>query len=999
MASGRWQPFAASSFQGSSQPPGLNSESQRKIKLELSYWHAAFMPPPPIHHLYAELGTGHDATGPTGTRGRFAFPKDRLGDIVALLLGLALSIWIYRGLLDYLGFNGEGYPLAFLIEASSGFHFLQLLYWGPVLALRLSPASLAVIPPILMVALGFWSSYFLGKNALATLSPSIGAFNIWLSSLSGALIYTFSIESFSNWGGTAEAHALIPLFGALAAWGYGERNKVRFLSIYAIILFIYIGAFMDYPVVAILFMVPLSAEFLIWVSAGNDLRRALWFSASLLLAIILIGASLLFFSGQLDQVSPQNWNLNSITANSAFLNSGQFLMNTLLGVVNPSLVPNLGKAGPLILPMFFVPLLAYLSLATTRGKERALSVYLAALSLATVSLFSIDFLGVKDLPLAVTIAKGLPPSVGHFLITVTEYRFPQFLLSFTYSLMVILTFSSILGRLKTKGGARTRVARAAAGGALIVLVALSSASYYLVETPYTNIPHAGYYQIDPAPLNAEVHLYEHQAGGAAMWLPLPYFFEFSSIPSKALIWYPWGSDGPSSTWYLSFAVGQDNRRGLLGYGEYQKMAAFLADAGIEYLGLYGSYSNYAGPLLSSGAFSLFYRDGNVSVLRDALYNGSWSSDQALYVDGGLQTYSSLFDYFSALGYNYQSPVPFYIDREPVPDVGAYPGVFLFNQMSTPYDVAVLFLNGTAVIPARYCNNALPPWQAWNPGAVTQVGFPWSFWTNYYGYLNQYTYQLDYGLAYTVSEPGSPLNKTLTVTFYAPSAGDEVMLVRYYVSQNPHPLYVTVNGNQTLRLDQESGSYLGGFVWEPLNVTVRQGENYVSFTSTGGTSAVNLVELASPAALRQALDAARQVIAASGALEIVYLTNSTQTIVPIIPGRYTVYAYSASNGSRISISAYGNTTAVHLSKGLNELGQLALPSQFNVTGHSVGLGSTLLLVRGAPASAGGGYEILVKPYLYDYTWNKDIWMGGRSYSPYPAYGESTAYLISGPGRKT
>ena len=138
-----------------------------------------------------------------------------------------------------------------------------------------------------------------------------------------------------------------------------------------------------------------------------------------------------------------------------------------------------------------------------------------------------------------------------------------------------------------------------------------------------------------------------------------------------------GNDGPSSTWYLDYVISTTDS--LLTKGEIQNLAIFLAQIGVEYVA-FSSESRISGSImLNSSAFTLVYSSGNSYLFDNNYYQKAWTSDNALYVAGGLNTYKQMFPYLAAINYTYTNPVPFYLDRQPLPDMLTTNGAYLFPK--------------------------------------------------------------------------------------------------------------------------------------------------------------------------------------------------------------------------------------------------------------------------------------------------------------------------------
>jgi hypothetical protein len=913
-------------------------------------------------------------------------------NVGVLATGLSISLWLYRGLLPALGTSASHLPpFSILSWANLVSYPWTVLYWALIYTLDLPSTSQFIIPQLFLGVIEFWSFFYFMRKILGILSRDESASAMYIASLVGALSYRFGIESFANWGGMATAQALLPLYGAAVLGALTARKRLASVPLFIISFLVYALAFYGYPVFFVLSLTPLFVVLVALRLSDEWGSKALMSAASLVAAELAYGVYQIWTSPHVGD--PESWS-NSITANYIFLNSGSRLIYLFAGSVNPAITSALPKYGYFPL-LFVVPAIAFASLLVREKRVAALSRTLAAFSLAVIALYSLDFLSLPGpgFTIALRIAFLVPWNTARALLVpaITEYRIPQFLLSFSYSVLVAL---SAFSALRIFRGLR----RAALASLILSLVVLGCAGSYGAYLGFTNLPSApisaGSLAAYAPYLNALNYIYEHQSGYSLV-LPVPQINEFTGImvPIKNLIYYPWGSDGPSSTWYLSFTVGQDYRVGLLAESNYQQASAFLADVGVNYLVLYGNYYALAKPLVGSGYFIPVFSEDNVTVLRNLLYRPQWTSHEILYVDGGLQTYSSFMPFEALLGYNYTNPVPFYLDRYPLPNTAEYPGTYLFSQLWNVYDLAVPFLNASVALPIDYCNNTGPPWQAWQAAAVTQVGFPWSFWTNYEGYLNQFTYQFRYGLAYTVNLK-VPQQKPLTLSLRAPSSGDYYLLIRYYVADQHAPLRVTVDDNQSYELSQYSGSYVGGFVWTALPVKLRAGLNTIEFRSGGGVSAVNLVELASPGELEAAVAKAESLINASPYFYLAYMVNGSQELSLPLPSVYRVYSYIPEGAGELTLSANGSTISFRLQAGVHYLGEMYLPVSFNVSSIGVAKGSALLLERATNSSLQGNYTVLVVPSLYYYTWNKFLSLGGKRYAPYPAYGESTAYILQG-----
>ncbi len=930
----------------------------------------------PIHNVHTMINKQLNRT------------KEIIVDFCVIVLGFGLALWLYRYELHLVGFSGLSLalPLDLYLRSiqQTGLSY-QNLYWGLIDLLHLNLPSSLVVPPIFLITISFYSFFYFMKKILKDLWSATELSSVYIAAGLGSLIYVLGPESFANWGGMAQAHFAIPVFGALTAASLSTgKNKAFVLSVTAFA--VYVITFIDYPVFFVLALIPLFVEFVVWGLLKGMLKRVAIYLSVLVISIFLYST---WFLTTQSVANPQIW-LTPSLGNKLFLNSGQQIIYLFTGIVNPEIVAHLAKTSffPLL---FIIPLLAYSSLLSQ--KKLKLPLVLALFSLLIIGLYSIDIIPLGGSTPILLIFETVPlPIIKTMLIGgLGEYRIPQFVLSFMYSLMIGLAIFSALTHLS-----RHLPQRRSIEAIFIAAIVVGSSAVYEAELGYSNLPYNATSAIPTSfgAFSAALYVCEKQFG-SVMWLPSFPSTEFLGFPWKSITTYPWGSDGPSSTWYLSFVVGQSDRVGLLSQGNYMQVATFLADVGIQYLGLYGAYTIYAEPLEQSGYFSVVYNKSGVYVLENMLYRKGWVSNSVLYVDGGLQAYSSLFPYFEMLGYNYTSPVPFYLDRLPVPSLQEYPGTFLIDQLWTPYDLAFQFLNGTPIAPSEYATTTQPPWIAWDTGAVTQVDFPWSFWTNYYGYLNQFTYELRYGLAYTVGL-GSPMQKSMEIPVRVPVNGSYVLLIRLYVSPNNNiPLYLKVNGRQSYLLNQNSNSYIGGFVWEAVNITLTTGINKLDLTSDGGVSAVNLMELVTPGQLTLALAKSEELINSSSYMYLVYLTNGTQRLNLPSGGEYKVYAYSPFGGGSLSMATYtSNKFKFNLSKNTSFLGQFYLPSALNITSVSLSYGTTLLLVKVQNIRLNDNYTVIVRNTIYDYSWHNVIHIGGLSYYAYPAYGEGTAYLIGG-----
>ncbi len=942
--------------------------------------------------------------------------KARIEFILPCVVAILLPLIAYWQILHFITFSQPGLPfweyinsgptIAQSPQAGVAYPFnVYWIFWFAISVLKLNVHSIDVLPKLMIGFISILSSYFYLRSIILRGFPRNlrkDTLAIVLASLAGSIIYFFGIASFDAWAGMAIVYSLLPLFGLLILIGYDRSLKQKLLFL-LFSSFIWVLVVALYPLAIITYLLPLLVNYLVIRFEKKQKLMPFLYVLFAVVFMLILGFPVISSYMSSNVTNPEVWSLPQI-GRKFFLNSGNTVANLFVSQPDPWLSESVHNKPSISFALqLFIPILSFGYLLFLRENllRRKLSLILTMIATTVIGLYTISFPNLQGQPLLVVLGSKLPGPLSTIAINLLgEFRVPEQILPFLYSILISFTIYSVLNkvfelrfRIKFVSTFRIKVLSTIL---LFLMIATLGFSSYNLYTGYGGTDISSYATVASSDLAVTNYILGVHPTGCVIWIPHPPLFQFLLYGGNNLITYTFGDDGPSSTWYLDYVVGISNS--LIEKGEIEDAAVFLSEIGVEYVAISSQSSINGSNMFTSSAFTLAYRSGDSYLFRNNYYIVSWASNNIIYVAGGLNTYEQMLPYLNVVKYNYTNPV-FYLDREPLPNLHTTNGAYLFSQTSNIYDLVVpLMTDDLRIVPSQYASQTKGPQQDWTINSVTNIGLtsiPWNDWINADpSYEWQYTYQLNDGIAYTNSTNPS----SLVIPFKMSQDGQYNILIRYYVGPDSKGLNLSINGQSHELNDCPTGA--NGFVWNAVPVTLSQGSNNLSIISGGGLAAVNLIEIVDQRSLSEALSEASQLLSDAPqfyALNLNQCGNSLLNFSLISSGNYSIYlqkqdtgflglTFQSNNGQTVT-QWTGNGTGVF------EIGSADFQNQFslNVTSISSLNGTTILLRKSPENFSPNTYTVFVDPILFSFPY-KTTTFANFTLQAYPAYGMSTAFIL-------
>ncbi len=950
----------------------------------------------------------------------FSFIKSRarIELILPCVVAIVLPLITYWQILHFITFSQPGLPFWDYINSGpavsqspqAGSYPVNFywIFWIATSALNLNVLSINVLPKLMLGFISLLSSYiyfrFLILKSFPTKREKDTA--IVFGSLAGSIIYFFGISSFDAWAGITSVYSLLPLFGLLVLFGYAGSIKRRLFFMFSS-AFIWVLEIALYPLAIITYLLPLLINFLVIFKDQKKKLMPFLYVSFIFIFMLVLGYPVISSYFHSNVINPEVFSLPQL-GRKGLLNSGNTISNLLVALPDPWLNLFVINSHSILYSFeLIIPILAfaYLLFLGRKGLNRTVGLALTAIAILTVCLYTISFPNSQGQPLLIVLGQHLPGPFSTVVVDLLgEFRVPEQILPVIFSILISFTVYSILRatnnyRITINFASKIRQIELKIFSVILIFLAISAIGFssYTLYTGYGGTSINGFSPVNDSDIAVTNYILDVHPSGSVIWVPNPPQFEFLLYGGGNLITYPFGNDGPSATWYLDYVISTTNS--LLTNGEIENLAVFLSQIGVEYVAISSESSVRGSTLLSTLGFTLVYRSGNSYLFCNNYYVKSWTSDNVLYVAGGLNTYKQMIPYLSMVQYNYTNPVTFFLDREPLPNMQTTNGAYLFSQTSNIYDVAVpLIQNSTIIAPSHYASQTQGPLQGWTINSVTAIGLtdrPWDNWISGNAlYEWQYTYQLNYGIAYTSSVAPSVLSIPVNV----PNDDEYYILVRTYANPDSKGLNVTING-QSYELNDHPTA-ISGFTWNAISVSLRQGSSNLTITSFGGLAAVNLIEVVNQSSLILALSQARALLNDTHQFSILNLANcsdSTLTFSLVSAGNYSIYVqkqdpgfldlnFESSSGQLLA-QWNGNGTGVF------KIGSADFQNKFSLLTDSnkVLNNTSILLCKSVEIVSSHNYTVLVNPILFHFPY-KNVTFGNSSLQAYPAYGMSTAFIL-------
>ena len=950
----------------------------------------------------------------------FGFIKSRarIEFILPCVVAIVLPLITYWQLLHFITFSQPGLPFWDYINSGpavsqspqAGSYPVNFywIFWIVTSALNLNVLSINVLPKLMLGFISLLSSYIYFRFLILKSFPTMREKDTALvfGSLAGSIIYFFGISSFDAWAGITTVYSLLPLFGLLVLFGYAGSIKRRLFFMFSS-AFIWVLGIALYPLAIITYLLPLLINFLVIFKDQKKKLMPFLYVSFIFIFMLILGYPVISSYFHSNVINPEVFSLPQL-GRKGLLNSGNTISNLLVALPDPWLNLFVTNSHSILYSFeLIIPILAfaYLLFLGRKGLNRTVGLALTAIAILTVCLYTISFPNSQGQPLLIVLGQHLPGPFSTVVVDLLgEFRVPEQILPVIFSILISFTVYSILHaasnyRITINFASKIRQIELKIISVILIFLAISAIGFssYTLYTGYGGTSINGFSPVNDSDIAVTNYILDAHPSGSVIWVPSPPQFEFLLYGGDNLITYPFGNDGPSGTWYLDYVISTTNS--LLTHCEIESAALFLSQIGVEYVAISSESSVTGSTLLNSSAFALAYRSGDSYLFYNNYYQKSWTSNNILYVAGGLNTYKQMIPYLNSVQYSYMNPVTFFLDREPLPNMQLTNGAYLFSQTSSIYDVAVpLMTNNSIIIPSHYASQTQGAQQGWTINSVTAIGLTDRAWNNWVNddplYEWQYTYRLNYGIAYTDSSAPSSLD----IPVEMPEGGQYSILVRSYVSPDSKGLNFTIGG-QTYNLnDKPTG--VSGFVWSAVPVSLSPGSNNLVITSGGGLAAVNLIEIVKQSSLDEALQEANQLLSAAPQFYTLNLSQGIDSFLNfslISPGNYSIYVQKQDVGfvtltfKSSSVEPIAQWTENGI--GLFEIGSADLQNQFTIEVHSTSVlnNTSILLHKLAQNSSQHNYTVLVDPVLFSFPY-KTLSVAGFKLQAYPVYGMSTAFIL-------